>query len=56
MARPAKAVEPARPVKVEILRDGVFIGDDVRADKGDQPEVDPDIAKLLTDKGLARVL
>lgn len=39
---------------VEILRDGVFIAEDVRANKGDKPEVSRAIAKILIANGHAK--
>ena len=45
MGRPRKA--PEGKVEIEVLRDGVFIAEDVRADKGDKVTVSAEIAEVL---------
>lgn len=39
---------------VEVLRDGVFHAEDMRADKGEKVECDPAIAAKLIENGHAR--
>lgn len=41
-------------VKIRILRDGVFVADDVRKDKGETAKVSPELAKLLIERGHAQ--
>ena len=41
-------------VPITIQRDGVFIAADVRKDKGDKAHVDPEMAKLLIERGHAK--
>lgn len=50
MARPRKDGE----VSIEVLRDGVFIADDVRAAKGDKVTVPAEIAEALKAHGFAK--
>lgn len=52
MAEPKKT-EP-KQVEVKILRDGVFIADDVRADEGDKVKVEAGMAADLEKAGLAK--
>lgn len=52
MGRPRKA--PEGEVQIEVLRDGVFIADDVRADKGDKVTVSAEIAEALKAYGFAK--
>lgn len=54
MATPKPA---PKPQNVKILRDGVFVGDGIRADKNDIVEgLAPDVIKVLCETGLARVV
>lgn len=41
-------------IKIEILKDGVFIADDVRADKGERHEVEASLAKAIIANGHAK--
>lgn len=52
MGRPRKA--PEGEVQIEVLRDGVFIAEDVRADKGDKITVSAEIAEVLKAYGFAK--
>lgn len=52
MGRPRKA--PEGEVQIEVLRDGVFIAEDVRADKGDKVTVSAEIAEVLKAHGFAK--
>jgi hypothetical protein len=52
MGRPRKVTEG--DVEIEILRDGVFYAEDVRADKGDKVIVSADVAEGLKANGLAK--
>lgn len=54
MARPRKAAaDDGGEMKLRILRDGVFIADDVRCDTGDEPMVEADVAAILIERGHA---
>ena len=53
MARPKKNPEGA--VTVEALRDGVFVADDVRCDKGERATVSAELAKIMQEAGLVRL-
>jgi hypothetical protein len=44
----------AKDVKIEILKDGVFIADDVRCAKGAVQNVPSEIADALVDTGHAK--
>lgn len=44
----------AETVEITVLRDGVFIADDVRKDKGERGHASPDVAKLLIERGHAK--
>lgn len=54
MARPRKTPEGA--VQVEVLRDGVFLAEDVRSDRGSRVMVPADLALKMEGAGLVRVL
>lgn len=41
-------------VTIRVLRDGVFVADDVRKDKGETATVSPALAKLLIERGHAK--
>lgn len=51
----SKETEP-KFVDVSMLRDGVFVAEDVRKDKGEKAFVPADIAKVLIDNGHAKPL
>ncbi|MGL5734740.1 MAG: hypothetical protein ACRCYS_07730 [Beijerinckiaceae bacterium] len=52
MGRPRKIAEGE--VEVEILRDGVWIAEDCRADKGDKVTVPANISEALKANGFAK--
>lgn len=52
MARPKKADE----VKVAVVRDGVFLRDSVRLDKGDTDTIPVEQAEAMEKAGLVRIL
>ena len=45
-----------KPVRVHltVLRDGVFVAEDVRKDKGERAYASPDVAQLLIERGHAK--
>ncbi len=53
MARLKKAT--GEKVTVEALRDGVFVADDVRCDKGERATVSAELAKIMQEAGLVRL-
>lgn len=52
MARPKKN---DGLVTVEALRDGVFVAEDVRLDKGQTAEAPADIAEVMAERGHVRI-
>jgi hypothetical protein len=52
MGRPRKVLDG--DIEIEVLRDGVFITEDVRADKGDKVTVSAEIAEVLKAHGFAK--
>lgn len=52
MGRPRKV--PEGDIEIEVLRDGVFIAEDVRADKGDKVTVPAEMAEALKAYGFAQ--
>lgn len=52
MARPRKVPEGA--VEIEVLRDGVFVGEDECKDKGERATCPADIAEILCERGHAK--
>ena len=45
---------PKKLIELVILRDGVFVAEDVRKDKGETAKASPDIAQLLIERGHAK--
>lgn len=52
MARPRKA--PEGTVGIEVLRDGVFVAEDVCKNKGERADCSAEIAELLIERGHAK--
>lgn len=52
--RMAAKKKDADSVQIEILRDGVFVAEDVRCDKGSKPNVPASIADDIVKNGHAR--
>ncbi|MGL5734117.1 MAG: hypothetical protein ACRCYS_04545 [Beijerinckiaceae bacterium] len=52
MGRPRKGPEGA--VEIEVLRDGVFVAEDIPANKGDKVTVPAEIAEALKAHGFAK--
>lgn len=52
----AQPSQRLKRIELKILRDGVFVAEDVRRDKGQTAKVSPDIAKILIGNGHAQPL
>lgn len=46
--------KPQTVKEIQILKDGVFIAEDVRANTGDKVKVNPETAKMLIERGHAK--